>query len=298
MINRVTFSNDIGTFEAGTSSVFDNILQGIEGLGVPEKDYATTKLIDFDGQKTLSSRVLPRQIVMSFYMIRGNLARKTNDLMRIFNKGGVLTLYFDTSSKIIVNQVEVDYEPDFKRLSRKFTLKMTCDYPYFTDLNPIKLNVFSKEKMLEGNADISVPTEWTKLTDDADIYNEGEATAYPTIYIYDIGASGIENDTRLKGIKFEKLDANDNVLQVFEIEKTTTDGEIIEIQLNANTTLGRRYIKSNIEGDITNKRTDESFLNGLFFERGNAKIKVTNYNVERKISCQLLLDNYYISRSY
>ena len=300
-MSYIIFKNDLGelTFSGDNSSDF--AIRNISGLGTPEKIYETRRFLDFDGQITTSSRFDARTITMSVDITKGDASALSARLYRILSKGGTLYTYFKNGSRRIeVNQVSVDSFTSHGSLFRSFVIMFVCDNPYFFDALPITKPCYEIQKNICFNPEtnswnLDTLTIWGSNSNDVILNNSGDTAIYPIFTIHSMGAS---NDDA--GIELLRVDPYnpDNVIQRFKLLYPLSDGEVITLCFNQRSDENRRYIKSSLNTNLLNFRSEDSSLSGFYLEPGENRVILNNLSYGNKLSASLYYDNQYIEGVY
>ena len=305
---RVKYINEYGTLEwGGGQHPSLNIIDKISGLGLPNLETKTVNYEGFDGAFPTDEKYLSRAITFNFDLQSYDLARETRRILKILSKQGTLQFLFGNTER----SISVTQKPtvsDFERTHaiRGFTVQFICDYPFFTDLTPTKEICYGAEKRINGNQNLTEPFIWTAITTKAPIHNNGDFKVFPKFYILNTGTADAD---ATEGIGYEimkvrldydlsadTLPEEKDIISKFYLPITTKVGEEITINFDARDE-NNRYCISSVQGDILNKRSDDSTLD-FFLDIGENKIVVKNYNSNEQIICYVEYDNRYLEATY
>ncbi len=299
-MSYIIYKNDLGEILfSGSQSEFS--IREIIGLGTPEKIYQTREYLDFDGQKTISSKLSPRTITISFDISGEDTSLNTAKLYRVLSKEGTLYTYFDTSCRrIAVNQVFVDSFVPHSSRSRSFVAQFVCDNPYFSDTQTIYKPCYEITKNLKYDAqndtwNLDTPTIWGAKNNNVLLLNTGDIRAYPTFTISSKGGSNNANGIELLRVK---PDAPDEVLQRFALYYSLSDKEVLTISFDPRSDLDRRYIKSSLGVNLLPFRDENSSLSDFYLEPGENRIIINNLSSGNVLSAYLTYENQYIEGVY
>ena len=305
---QIKYKNEYGTIEwGGGHHPSLNIIEKISGLGLPGVETTTVDYEGFDGSFPTKEKYLSRTITFNFDLQNCNLQAETRRILKILSKQGTLQFLFDdTQRSIKVTQKPTVSDFDRTHAVRGFTVQFKCDYPFFTDLEPVKEVCYGTVKQIAGNQDLTEPFVWTSIITRASIYNNGDFKVYPKLHILNTGTINVDAGADI-GYEILKVTPEydlssdtppeeKDIISKFHLPITTELGEEITINFDARDE-NNRYCISSVSGDILNKRSDDSTLD-FFLDIGENKIIVNNYNTSEKILCYVEYDTAYLEATY
>lgn len=254
-------------------SGFDASIIEIKGMGLPEKRYNTQKYVGMAGQVTLGTYVLPREIeIKGDICLKGGM--KINKFHTFFDNGGVLYILNKRGrKKIEYNPVSLETDEvhgDYVA----FTLKLICDFPYFSDSVNEVFDIYKRVDMINGA--FSLPKVFTKRTTDSDIYNKGQIASEPVISIECIKEGEFSG-----GIVIQKGK------KVLKLNTSLTAGEVLTIDIK------NRNISSNKRQNCFGILDENCLLSGFVLDTGINNISVSNSNDGEIVATSISFDNLY-----
>lgn len=267
MSKKMYFENGYGRVEMFLGGAGPVRVTALSGFGNPARIYNAVNFAGKDGQKTLSSVVETRTMVIS-----GDIRYKSRDelenVLRVFDGAGTLYLDFDGKKrKIECNQVHME-DGERNGSYMKFVLTMKADGVYFNDVFPTEISVFERQEMLDG--EIVFPCIFTKKTTEANAENFGEVAVEPVIMIYNL-QPGEEQDG---GVVVENLTTG----QKLELNCTMEENEVIIIDIPA------RKVTSSTRGNIIHFISDDTYLNKFYLRPGKNFLRASHGNRGEEIS--------------
>lgn len=168
-------------------------------------------------------------------------------------------------------------------------LQFVCDNPYFNDFYDTEIPIFQRIDKLPNTTDdtecwyIQLPAVATERITSSVIENKGEIELYPVIQIADSTNNNINNYTDVFGIEI----INQTTGAFIHLNYQLLSNDVVTIDLPL------RKIISSINGDITNKISDDTILSDFVLKCGKNLISCTNLDANREIYVNVKFTNNY-----
>lgn len=282
----VSYENEYGKIGMGGGAHPRFNIREITGLGLPEKNYNTVTYAGTDGQETISETVLPRTITIGGD-ISGNLQHEIANAAKVLNHPG--TLYIQSLAKrrrIPCRCIAFDIsERRQGKLFQPFVFQFTADSPYFLDMENRTIAVFKRIDQITPS--FSFPLVFTRRDNEADIVNAGDSNTEPIFYIYNTARAASTYSDEY-GIEIVNQTTGASIFLLYH----TQDGEVITIDIP------RRKISSDVNGNIINCISDDTFLSDFTLTPGTNHITVTNHNIDENIEVMCEYSSRYVEAVY
>lgn len=271
------FENNLGCLQLSGGNGLWN-LTDYEGMGLPDKSFQVISYAGMPGQLTLSERAEARVITL-----RGDCCGGRQELsrgMRILNQRGCLTV----SGQDTVRRIDA-YCSHFELQKRhggyiEFIMQFTCDDPYFTGEQAVRLALYSRQDLVSGS--FQTPCLFTKRISTATVCNRGDVSAEPvfTIICHSAGTAG---ETR--GICIE----NKTTGACFRLDYEAQTGETITVDIPKRQVTSNLARADNNQGNLIYCLSKDTFLSDMYLAVGENQFVTTNYSADSDILvvCQL-----------
>lgn len=288
---RLVLTNKRGTFEIGGGNHPTARLLEIEGLSPPEKDLETEACEGGAGDYIKHMRDKSRTITMSFdfYGVEDDVYKLYRILAQPLEMRFFIGSIRRKISAICINQTEIE-SIIYHRL-QKIVLQFYCANPYFHSLSPKRYPVAKRTDMfpnavLDGKQaiDLDVGSIATVKETTTIVKNEGDTVVYPTIEVVN---NSVQNTT--SGISCSVVVKNVTTGKSMTISYNPAQGEKITFDVAS------RKITSDVNGNITGKITDDTFLSEMYLDFGDNEIEITATagNTEYELASVCYVDNNY-----
>ena len=288
---RLVLTNKRGTFEIGGGNHPTARLLEIEGLSPPEKDLETEACEGGAGDYIKHMRDKSRTITMSFdfYGVEDDVYQLYRILAQPLEMRFFIGSIRRKISAICINQTEIE-SIIYHRL-QKIVLQFYCANPYFHSLAPKRYSVAKRTDMfpnavLDGKRaiDLDVGSIATVKETTTIVKNEGDTVVYPTIEVVN---NSVQNTT--SGISYSVVVKNVTTGKSMTISYNPAQGEKITFDV------ADRKITSDVNGNITGKITDDTFLSEMYLDFGDNEIEITATagSTEYELASVCYVDNNY-----
>ena len=290
---RLVLTNKRGTFEIGGGNHPTARLLEIEGLSPPEKDLETEACEGGAGDYIKHMRDKSRTMTMSFdfYGVEDDVYKLYRILAQPLEMRFFIGSIRRKISAICINQTEIE-SIIYHRL-QKIVLQFYCANPYFHSLAPKRYPVAKRTDLFpnvvldDGKQGISLIVRngiATVKETTTIVKNEGDTVVYPTIEVVN---NSVQNTT--SGISCSVVVKNVTTGKSMTISYNPAQGEKITFDA------ADRKITSNVNGNITGKITDDTFLSEMYLDFGDNEIEITATagNTEYELASVCYVDNNY-----
>ena len=290
---RLVLTNKRGTFEIGGGNHPTARLLEIEGLSPPEKDLETEACEGGAGDYIKHMRDKSRTITMSFdfYGVEDDVYKLYRILAQPLEMRFFIGSIRRKISAICINQTEIE-SIIYHRL-QKIVLQFYCANPYFHSLAPKRYPVAKRTDLFpnvvldDGKQGISLIVRngiATVKETTTIVKNEGDTVVYPTIEVVN---NSVQNTT--SGISCSVVVKNVTTGKSMTISYNPAQGEKITFDA------ADRKITSDVNGNITGKITDDTFLSEMYLDFGDNEIEITATagNTEYELASVCYVDNNY-----
>lgn len=290
---RLVLTNKRGTFEIGGGNHPTARLLEIEGLSPPEKDLETEACEGGAGDYIKHMRDKSRTITMSFdfYGVEDDVYKLYRILAQPLEMRFFIGSIRRKISAICINQTEIE-SIIYHRLN-KIVLQFYCADPYFHSLSPKRYPVAKRTDLFpnvvldDGKQGISLIVRngiATVQETTTIVKNEGDTAVYPTIEVVN---NSVQNTT--SGISCSVVVKNVTTGKSMTISYNPAQGEKITFDVAS------RKITSDVNGNITGKITDDTFLSEMYLDFGDNEIEITATagNTEYELLSVCYVDNNY-----
>lgn len=290
---RLVLTNKRGTFEIGGGNHPTARLLEIEGLSPPEKDLETEACEGGAGDYIKHMRDKSRTITMSFdfYGVEDDVYKLYRILAQPLEMRFFIGSIRRKISAICINQTEIE-SIIYHRL-QKIVLQFYCADPYFHSLSPKRYPVAKRTDLFpnvvldDGKQGISLIVRngiATVKETTTIVKNEGDTAVYPTIEVVN---NSVQNTT--SGISCSVVVKNVTTGKSMTISYNPAQGEKITFDVAS------RKITSDVNGNITGKITDDTFLSEMYLDFGDNEIEITATagSTEYELASVCYVDNNY-----
>ncbi len=274
----IIYKNSQGTVEISGDSSKSIRVTEVDGLGIAEREYITANVSGYDGQETISSRVLPRAVTLSVEICDEDVRASVSRVLRILSNPGWLYIEKgEVQRRIYCNQVKI---PDPVRVLKgkiaKLAVQFVCDNPYFEDERESAVPLYVQTKNL--STPFTLPAVFGTTTMGAVIKNQGDCVIEPRIYIncpkelHNAETVIITNNTTGKKIVLEYAPCAE--------DKITVD-------------IKNRKIESGITGNLLSNLSDDTFLGDFVLEKGINDLSVVVGDIQSAFTVECKYSNIY-----
>ena len=285
---NICFSNKYGgvVFHGGNNGDGFKITE-IVGLGLPGVTLNTINYAGQEGRETLSSMRTYRTITMKGDIEGANKDYEIRRAIKIFSEPVEMEISVNGRRRKCMCRCTTFDPPFGKKHFKEFVMQLECDSPYFMDVLETKERIYGIDKHLtlkyvnyfkdeNGQPTYKVISE---IVHKVAVYNSGDVKAEPIITIINTGVTTEKTD----GIKI----FNETTNQKICLDYVTHEGETIVVNIP------ERKIYSNIEKNLINLLTDDSFLSDFYLDEGTNIISV-EVNFNEKIVSYCSFNNQYL----
>lgn len=283
---KIVLKNKNGSFEIGGGSHPTARLESINGIGLLNKEVQSVKYVGQAGRTQTSIRDNERTITMSF-----NFYGDTKIVEQLY--------------KILYNEVDIIITSGIKRQKitgqclnateiekiiyhkwQKIAVQFVCNDPYFHDVDLITIPIakrvdkFPNYQNNDGKWLIQLPAVATERIAKSIVENRGEVLIYPVIVLYN--QSDVQSQADLT---FEVINNTTGAKITFDYSMSTD--EIITVDLP------HRKITSSVNGDITNRISDDTVLSDFYLAVGDNEISATVNDTNTALSMTMQYSNSY-----
>lgn len=228
----------------------------MSGFELPAKSYDTIEFAGENGVTTTGSKDMARTLTISGDIFGGQ--KKIAEVLKALYYEGTLYCEFGfIKRKIDCKVINMD---DVERYGLSeingFTVQFQADYPYFNDFNDTIKSISGRKDLING--EFLLPCVWTEYLQRGVINNTGDKIIFPTIRI--TSPTATESKSAMITI------TNNTTKAFIKLDYVMQKNEIIAVDLST------RRIKSNINGNITNKISDDTVLSNFYLDIGENDI--------------------------
>jgi len=256
---RIQYQNELGCLMLGASTGYPLTLTGLSGFSPPGREYFGRTYLGIDGQMTLSSRVLPRTVTISFER-HPDFSMTAREIVHILSSVGTLSVLTDDGTFCLkTNRVtvsEIKRNGDYLLFSAQFV----CDDPFFTEPSARRVTCYETKKNIRfenGAWNLGTrqnPVVWTATNSVKTIVNDGDAPCEPTIVL-----SGFGTPSEKAEMTFRIESENGKILSEITLHYGVSDGETVTVCCDGRNENGR-FIRSSRNGDILSVKSSETSL--------------------------------------
>ena len=273
---RLTFENALGKAEMSGGGESGIRITAVSGLGMPSYERRTLTSYDFDGAVESARKIPQRSIVVGGDIIGGT--RKAQKLLKLLSEPCRMVVSCDSFEReIAVSACEAEFTEQ-NGVYTKFALALTCDDPYFYNAEPTQVGLYEKEKLITDETVLPAVFSIRKTSAKIDLCSDREIEA-----TFVILGKRIPDETEGK-IVIENLTTG----AVFTLLYVPSDGEIITIDM------AERTITSDINGNLIEYISDDSFLSDLVIAKDGAELTAIGYGATGDISAYIIYRNKFI----
>jgi hypothetical protein len=274
----LNFKNSLGTVEISGNSENSIRLLDADGLGIADREYIAAIFSGYDGQETISSRMLPRTVTVRAEICGGDITDIAAKTLRILNEPGWLYIKNGkTHRRIYCNQVKI---PDPVRILKgrisEFAVQWVCDNPYFEDYCPSTVPLYMRTKKL--STPFTLPTAFGTTVTGALVNNIGDCDIEPCIYI--------NCPKKLQNSETVILTNNTTGARIV-LAYAPKEGDRITLDIK------NRKIMSSITGNLLSNLSDDTFLGDFVLVKGTNDLSVFVGNTELNYTVECQYSNSY-----
>ncbi len=274
----LTYKNDFGTVVMNGRGAGTVRICNVEGLGPARKEYTAAAYSGQSGQKTLSSRALPRSITLGLEVLSRNMSVEMGKTLWVLSNPG--TLYIENGDiirRIFCNQVQI---PEMKRILRDkiatFSVQFVCDSPYFEDGEDMVVPLYQRVKLIKTA--FSMPCLFGSIITGQEIENHGSTEIEPQITMYYPEAiQGAQNITI----------TNRTTGKAICLDYAPNDDDTVVIDVK------NRSITSLRSGNLIGCLSDDTFLGDFVLVGGKNRIEVNLGDVTSGFTAECRYSNFY-----
>ncbi len=250
------FVSGLGEFTMGGGRHDFFRLSAVHGLGFPEVERQTVIYSGRRGEKTLSTRFLPRVITIS-----GDIVKKDSlsDVTRILSEKGTLYIITQNGEKkaevIVTSMEEAEKIGDITRV----VIQLIADDPAFFDTSCERVGIYERVDLVEGS--FSPPCVFTKRVCGGNVKNSGDLTSEPIIYVTCNKASSAESTLII---------TNENTKAKISLKRKFTVGDVITINTKT------AEITDLYGNSLLSAMSDDTYLSEFVLVRGDNNISVVS----------------------
>ncbi len=271
---QIEYTSKLGKITMYGDGEHEISLCELSGLEPVKKSRSIHSFVSEDGVYCDNEYSSQRTITLMGDIKGGN--EKAGELARAFSAEGMLTIQRGRKTRIIkVNSSELVTDYKYSPIIG-FTLKLTCDYPHFTDGTVLDTYIFKIEKKLAR--DFVFPGVFSERTSGGMLINSGDVGIYPVIKITSHNRDISENN-----ILIENKSTEASIL----IEKSIAPEEEIVIDLK------NRTVESSVDGNILSRLNLYTALSEFICECGENEIAVTVGGAQKGIEAVITHCNEY-----
>lgn len=228
----------------------------VSGIGLAARRFSTVTFSGTDGTSTTGKQYSSRTVIVS-----ADIPRREYDFdsfyarfLRILSEDGELFVYSGKKKKrripaYVSGISEGKSNGDFKRV----VISFYCDSPYFTDIAPVSVSLFTREKHLE--TEFVLPLVFSERINRAAVTNAGDIIAEPVI-TFSNGIDGVNGENGNLTIR------NETTGQVMVLNYYPAPGESVTIDISE-----RKIVSSN-GSSLINFISDDTDLSDFHLEKG------------------------------
>lgn len=276
MAVTVSYKNDAGCVVMNGNSRGNVRIIAVEGLGWVQRAYEAAVYSGYDGQETLSSRALPRNITIAVEICGNNLSKTMQSTLDVLGRPGYLFVNDGyVNRRIFCDQVTIaDAERVLPGQLSRFVVQFVCDNPYFEDYEENCVSLYRRVKLLESP--FSMPCKFGEIIMGADVKVSGVMDVEPVISFFCPEASEAEgficvnNETTGVGIKLNYTPGKNDTI-------------IIDVK--------KRKITSSVRGNLIQYLAEDSFLGDFILKKGVNVLSVEIGNMTSGFSAECRYSN-------
>ncbi len=251
---------------------------GIDGLQPPFKEYGTAVYPGYDGQETIFERAEARTITIALEAKLDNSSDVLRDAFNILLGGG--TLYIkngDIDRRIECRRVQIyEVKKLIKGKLSSFVVQMVCDNPYFEDGTSTNVPLYKRQKLL--STPFTLPCRFGSLTIGEALEVKGWIEVEPVIKMY--YPKALENSEEI-------TITNHTSGAKIKLNYAPRAGETLTFDIK------KRKATSDIEGNIINYLSDDTFLGDFVLKPGKNVIDIEIGDVTPEFSIECAFSNLY-----
>lgn len=274
----IKYKNSYGTVDISGNSQNTIRLIDADGFGVADREYISAIYSGYDGQETVASRVLPRNITLRAEICDGDISDIAAKTLRILREPGWLYIQNDRMDRrIYCNQVKI---PDPVRILKgrisELAVQFVCDNPYFEDGCERTVPLYMRTKEL--GTPFTLPAVFGTTIMGASVNNVGDFTIEPCIYI--------NCPKELKNAETVILTNNTTGARIV-LEYAPMAGDRITLDIK------NRKIVSSFTGNLLNNLSDDTFLGDFVLVKGINDLSLFVGNVQSQFTVECKYSNIY-----
>lgn len=228
----------------------------MSGFELPAKSYDTIEFAGENGVTTTGSKDMARTLTISGDIFGGQ--KKISEILKALYYEGTLYCEFGLiKRKIDCKVVNMD---DVERYGLSeingFTVQFQADYPYFNDFNDTIKSISGRKDLING--EFLLPCVWTEYLQRGVIHNTGDKIIFPTIRI--------TAPTATESMSATITIINNTTKAFIKLDYVMQQNEVVTLDLST------RRINSSINGNITNKISDDTVLSNFYLDFGENDI--------------------------
>lgn len=228
----------------------------LSGFEMPSKAYDTIEFAGENGVTTTGSKDMARTLTISGDIYGGQ--KQIAAMLKVFYYEGDLYCEFDNvKRKIGCKAINMeDVERQGQSGINRFVVQFQADYPYFNDFNDTVKHISERKDLING--DFVLPCVWTEFCQSGVVRNTGDKIIFPIINITATNSTESTDAT---------ITVTNNTTGAFiKLNYVMKQGEVITVDLST------RRIKSDINGNITNRISNDTVLSNFYLDLGDNEI--------------------------
>jgi hypothetical protein len=204
-------------------------------------------------------------------------------MSRILNRPGVLKVYSGARQRKIACRCTLFEEGERQGAFGAFTLRLSCDFPYFEDFEPKSYTVTQCRKLVKTT--FTLRCIFSERVSDNTLVVAGDERAEPVLELFNNLGNAAYSSTAKKGITIfnettGKSLAFNNAFQTQPNEQITID-------------IPNRTVTSATRGNLLSELTADSFLSNFWLEPGVNHLRVKVENNEERLTLRCSFANRY-----
>jgi hypothetical protein len=274
------YENVQGRVEMGGGGRAGCNLTAVSGLGLAQKAFQTASFANRPGQVTLGETATARTIVVSGD-VPAPVGARLAEMSRVLNRPGTLKVYSGARRRKIACRCTLFEEGERRGGFGAFTLRLSCDFPYFEDFEPKSYAVTQSRKLVSTS--FTLPCIFSNRSAENAVIVAGDERAEPVLELFNNLGNANYSNTSEKGITI----FNDTTGQKLVFELLTVPNERITFDIP------NRAIVSAARGDLLSFLSPDSFLSDFWLEPGVNRLRVKTENGEERLTLRCAFANRY-----
>lgn len=282
---EMSFENQMGKLRLSGGQGTSFRITAVEGLGLMPREFNVKDFSTQAGQVLISKRDVARTITVSgdVYAKKG-LKKTLSQMMKVLYHPGKLSVSAGGKKRMIACRCTTVTEPKYRsRELASLVLQFVCDMPYFTDEKGKTVSLFHRKNLIRSS--FTLPCIFTEKVCRKQIINAGDVDTEPVITVFN---DVVSSDIAVMSLDFGLEVINHTTGQKILLAYETQPGETVTIDIPG------RQILSNMQGDITDVISKNSFLSDFVLVPGLNDVEVINYSVDQKIGVLIFYQNRYV----